>query len=126
MTVYLVLAAVLALCLLFVVWSWRAHARRAAEREHDAWKRRSADELAAHAKHLIRYERWEHFTAAQALLSRDTVWTDRELRSTLTQLHEEVLQEDAAQGRQGRESSSFEWHDAGFSRMCEVLDERAA
>lgn len=27
---------------------------------------------------------------------------------------------------EGRESSSFEWHERGFAQVCEILDERAA
>jgi hypothetical protein len=83
------------------------------------------DDLLANVRMSLRVEKWERFPSGHALLQ-DRPWTDQALRETLSQLLAEVVAEDRAQGRDGRESNYFEFHDSGLAGILELVEARLA
>jgi hypothetical protein len=86
--------------------------------------RTPADDLAREAVGAIDSERWGHFAAAESLSQRSEQWTDVALIEALENLWREVIADDQARGRQGRDSNRFEFYDTGLAVMLEVLRER--
>ena len=108
---------------LFFYWNgWRN--RRARRKELQRLTRVPTAELVASARNMIKFEHWEHFGPAAELLQK-AQWTDEELRANLDALYAAVVEEDRAQGRSGRDSNSFEFHDCGLAGICEALQARA-
>jgi hypothetical protein len=66
---------------------------------------------------------WQQWPAAARLLSQKE-WPDRELLAVLEDLFEQIVEEDNAKVRHGRDSNSFRFYDAGFARICERLRDR--
>lgn len=71
----------------------------------------------------IRYEQWGRLEAGSIILERDG-WTEQALLDALEVLYRELLAEDDAHGRSGRDSNAFEFHDCGLAAICEALRDR--
>ena len=102
---------------------WRA--RRTMQREQARRRRAPTADLLAEARDAIRYERWDRLAAGRALLEHENDhWTDETLLQALEGLLAAVNDDDRAQGRSGRDSGYFEFHDCGLAWICEALTDR--
>lgn len=102
---------------------WRA--RRFQQREHARLLRASTDVLLSEARSAVRYEHWERFAPARALLQDDR-WTDAALLRVLDELFAALNEDDEVKGRSGRDSSVFEFYDCGLASIFEALQKRTA
>jgi hypothetical protein len=128
----IVFAILAALGLWLFVWeplglpgsiAWRS--ARLSQRWRERLAATSTDDLARSASELIRYERWERFPSAVAVLERSSGWSDSSLREALRALFAECAEEDRERGRGGRDSNYFELYDCGLAAILEELDRRA-
>ncbi|MDI1480373.1 hypothetical protein [Polyangium sp. y55x31] len=128
----LILAALAgALILWLFVWEkfelpgsigWKS--KRLSRREHDRRSRMSPDDLAQEVHSSIRYEQWDRFPSAAAILARSSGWSDQNLCDALKALLAEVAQEDQQAGRNRRDSNYFEFYDCGLAGILDVLEAR--
>ena len=102
---------------------WRA--RRATKRDGERRLRAPTADLLAEAQAAVRFEHWERFGPADALL-RASTWSDEQLLRALEELFAAARDDDASKGRSGRDSNVFEFHDCGLAWIADALRTRTA
>ena len=102
---------------------WRA--RRFDKRESARRLRASTEVLLSEARSAVRYEHWERFAPARALLQDDR-WTDAALLRVLEELFAVLSEDDKVKGRPGRGGNVFEFYDCGLASILEALEKRTA